>query len=200
MHNRNAVKEQLAIAGREMLQIMAATEGAITLQPSNVVVHVLESAKDHENNNGVRATRSSAVKMHYHGTLADGTIFDSTLGGEPMVVPLATIVPGWREGILSLHEGETAMIGVPPEVGYGPLGTSDGSVPGDATLFWKVQLLQVLTAGIGGLPSLLGPDGKRILSNTMKNSASIATTGVPTTSTTATTSSSGLLGVDGRPL
>jgi FKBP-type peptidyl-prolyl cis-trans isomerase len=113
----------------------------------------------------------------------------------PMVVPLATIVPGWREGILSLHEGETAMIGVPPEVGYGPLGTSDGSVPGDATLFWKVQLLQVLTAGIGGLPSLLGPDGKRILSNTMKNSASIATTGGTTTSTT-----SGLLGVDGRPL
>jgi FKBP-type peptidyl-prolyl cis-trans isomerase len=180
-----------------MLQIMAATEGAITFQPSNVVVHVLEIAKDHENINGVRAIRSSSVKMQYHGTLADGTIFDSMLGGEPMVVQLANIVPGWREGILSLHEVETAMIGVPPEVGYGPLGTSDGSVPGDATLIWKVQLLQVLTAGIGGLPSLLGPDGKQILSNTMKNSASIATTGV---TSTATTSSSGLLGVDGRPL
>jgi hypothetical protein len=60
IYNRNAVKEQLAIAGRETLQIMAAIEGAITLQPSKV--HVLEIVKDHENNNCIRVTRSSSVK------------------------------------------------------------------------------------------------------------------------------------------
>jgi FKBP-type peptidyl-prolyl cis-trans isomerase len=133
---------------------------------------------------GMRPTKSSSVKIHYHGTLADGTIFDSTLGGEPVTLPLAGVIPGWREGVLRMHEGETAMIGIPPAVGYGAKGTPDGRIPPESTLFFKVQLLEVLSAGIGGAPSLLGADGTK-LSKLKAASAS---------------GSSGLLGVDGRPL
>ena len=59
-------------------------------------------------------------------------------------------------------------------------GTPDGSIPGGATLFFKVQLLEVLSAGIGGAPTLLGADGKKLGSDNE--------------------SSPGLLGADGKPL
>ena len=60
-------------------------------------------------------------------------------------------------------------------------GTPDGSIPGGATIFFKVQLLEVLSAGIGGSPTLLGADGKKLGSN-------------------ADSEGSGLLGPDGKPL
>jgi len=116
------------------------------------------------------------------GTLADGTVFDSTLAGkgEPIQLPLAGVITGMREGLLKMHEGETAMIGIPPEHGYGENGTPDGSIPGGSTLFFKVQLIEVMSAGIGGGPTLLGADGRK-----MKK---------------GDTASSGLLGADGKPM
>lgn len=98
------IQEKMAQAGQNMLKEMEQTEGATTL-PSGVVLHVLETS-----DSTVRPTKASSVKIHYHGTLADGTIFDSTLGGEPVVLPLAGVIPGWREAVLKLHEGETAMV------------------------------------------------------------------------------------------
>jgi FKBP-type peptidyl-prolyl cis-trans isomerase len=172
--NRNAIKEKLSAAGAEMLAEMEQAEGAIKLD-SGVVLHVLERADE----DGVRPTKSSTVKIHYHGTLADGTTFDSTLGGEPVSFPLAGVIPGWRDGVLKMHEGETAMLGIPPDQAYGDKGTPDGRIPGGSTLFFKIQLLEVLSAGIGGGPSLLGADGKKISKQK---------------------ESSGLLGVDGKPL
>lgn len=98
------IQEGMAEAGRNMMQEMAKTEGATTL-PSGVILHVLESSES-----TVKATKASSVKIHYHGTLADGTVFDSTLGGEPVVLPLAGVIPGWREAVLKINEGETAMV------------------------------------------------------------------------------------------
>lgn len=84
-----------------MLQGMAETEGVQVL-PSGVVVHVLEG----HNEDGVRPTKSSTVKIHYHGTLPDGTVFDSTLGGDPVQFPLAGVIPGWRDGTWRVLEKE----------------------------------------------------------------------------------------------
>lgn len=78
-----------------------------------------------------------------------------------------------------MHEGETAMIGIPPEEGYGPDGTPDGRIPGGSTLVFKIQLLEVMSAGIGGGPKLVGADGQAI-----KKDAE----------------GPGLLGADGKPL
>jgi FKBP-type peptidyl-prolyl cis-trans isomerase len=169
------------VAGREMLQSMAETEGAVTL-PSGVVVHVLEYGPDGKDR-GVRPTKASTVKIQYHGTLADGTVFDSTLGGEPVAFPLASVISGWCEGVQKLHEGETAMLGIPPSQGYGAKGTPDGRIPGDSTLFFKIQLLEVMSAGIGGGPSLLGVDGKKLQSKSSSGGGG-----------------GGLLGADGKPL
>ena len=158
MDCRLSLQKKLEERGLEMLKNMAETEGVQTLD-NNVVLHVLEDGPDGPGQ-GARPTIGSTVLIHYHGTLPDGTVFDSTLGGEPVKMPLAQVIPGWRDGVLAMHEGETAMLGVPPDQAYGDNGTPDGRIPGGSTLFFKVQLVKVLNAGIGGTPSLLGPDGK----------------------------------------
>jgi FKBP-type peptidyl-prolyl cis-trans isomerase FkpA len=155
-----------------MLENMQQTEGVTTLD-TGVVLHVLEPAPE-----GQRPTQSSTVLIHYHGTLADGEVFDSTLGGEPAKFPLAQVIPGWRDGVLAMHEGETAMLGIPPEVAYGEEGTPDGRIPGGSTLFFKIQLVEVMSAGIGGELGLLGADGKKFDKS----------------------GGSGLVGADGQPL
>jgi FKBP-type peptidyl-prolyl cis-trans isomerase len=197
---RLKLQQKLVRAGQEMLNIMAETDGAITIPESNVVVHILNRTDDTNiPNYGMRPTKSSIVKMHYHGTLADGTIFESSYVAtkssdsdsnsnkntiEPVNVPIAKLVPGLRDGMVQhMTVGDTAMIGVPPVVGYGIITTPPNpNVPDNSTLFYKVQLVDVLTAGIGGseqnVPTLLNADGTKLSSST----------------------SSTLLGANGRPL
>jgi len=102
-----------------MLEEMKQMEGAFTLS-SGVVVHCLEPGPEGFGH-GVRPTAASSVKVHYHGTLPDGTIFDSSLGGEPVTIALGQVIPGWKEGLLKMHEGETAMLGIPPDAAYGEM-------------------------------------------------------------------------------
>lgn len=164
-----------------MLQNMSQTDGVENLD-TGVVVHVLEKGDPNQPGTGTRPTQGSVVLIHYHGTLSDGTVFDSTLGGDPVKFPLAQVIPGWRDGVLRLEQGDTAMLGIPPEQGYGPDGTPDGRIPGDSTLFFKIQLVEVLSNGLGGDPSLLGSDGTQL------GGGGDGAGG------------SGLVGADGRPL
>jgi FKBP-type peptidyl-prolyl cis-trans isomerase len=170
------LREKLELRGREMLRNMAETDGVIVLD-TGVCIHVLEHGPEGPGR-GVRPTTGSVVLIHYHGTLSDGTVFDSTLGGEPVKFPLAQVVPGWRDGVLNMHRGETAMLGIPPEQAYGADGTPDGRIPGGSTLFFKLQLVDVLSGAVGGdQSSLLGANGRPLGSD-----------------------GSGLVGPDGRPL
>ena len=170
------IRKKVEEAGKKMLQDMLDTEGAKELSPGGVVLHVLEDGPEGPGE-GVRPTQGSVVKVHYHGTLSDGTVFDSSLGKEPVKFPLANVIDGWKEGLLAMHEGEVAMLGIPPELGYGKDGTPDGRIPGGATLFFKVELIEVVSGGIGG-SGLLGADGQSLKK----------------------TSGSGLVGADGKPL
>ena len=160
-----------------MLQEMSENEETATLK-SGVVIHPLEAGPDGFGK-GTKPTAASTVKVHYHGTLPDGTVFDSSLGGEPVTFPLGGVIVGWREGLQHMCEGETAMLGIPPELGYGDEGTPDGRIPGGAALFFKIQLLEVLSAGIGGGPKLVDATG-----NELKKDGG----------------GGGLLGADGKPL
>jgi len=162
-----------------MLETMSSTEGVTTL-PSGVRVHILEKGESA----GARPSAASAVKVHYHGTLPDGTIFDSTLGEEkPLRLAVGQLIPGFKEGLLQMREGDTAMIGIPSELAYGEEGSVDGRVPGGAAIFFKVQLMEILSAKIGGGPTLLGADGKELKTNNKNSDGSV-----------------GLLGADGKPL
>lgn len=168
------IRNNVVKAGESMLKTMSETEGVQTF-PSGVRFHLLDEGPG----NGQRPTAASTVKCHYHGTLPDGTVFDSSLGQEiPVRFAVGQLIEGMKEGLLKMSEGQTAMIGIPSSLAYGENGSPDGTVPGGAAIFFKVQLIEVMSAGIGGGPTLLGADGK-VLS---KSSSSI------------------LLGANGQPL
>ena len=141
-----------------MLEEMASNPETATLE-SGVIIHPLEAGPDGFGQ-GVKPTAASSVKVHYHGTLPDGTVFDSSLGRDPVTYPLGGVIPGWREGLQKMSEGETCMLGVPSRMAYGEQGTPDGRIPGGVALFFNIQLIEVLSAGVGGGAKLVGADGQ----------------------------------------
>ena len=92
---------------------------------------------------GAQPTASSTVNVHYHGTLVDGTVFDSSVDrGEPIKFPLKNVIPGWQEGVAMMRVGGKATLVVPANLAYGENG-SPPVIPGGATLIFEVELLSV---------------------------------------------------------
>lgn len=82
------------------------------------------------------------VTIHYAGKLVDGTEFDSSFGrGEPATFPLGALIPAWQMAVPMMGVGDTIEIAAPSDLAYGPRGK--GPIPGGATLFFTVQLLDV---------------------------------------------------------
>ena len=80
------------------------------------------------------------VKVHYKGTLTDGTVFDSSYDrGEPIEFQLNQLIPGWIEAIPMLKKGGKIEIVVPPELGYGE--RQAGKIPASSTLIFEIELL-----------------------------------------------------------
>ena len=99
----------------------------------------------HEEGNGPKPTAGQNVKVHYELKLADGVVVDSSYSrGTPLDIPIGVgrVIPGWDEGIQLLNEGSKATLIVPSELGYGPSGAG-GVIPPNATLIFKVELVQV---------------------------------------------------------
>ncbi len=83
------------------------------------------------------------VKVHYTGTLEDGTEFDSSIGREPIEFPLGQgfVIPGWEEGIAMMREGGKARLIIPPELAYGEI--ERPGIPANSTLYFDVELVSV---------------------------------------------------------
>ena len=83
------------------------------------------------------------VKVHYHGTLMDGTVFDSSVQrGEPAEFPLNGVVPCWTEGVQKMKVGEKAKLVCPSSIAYGDRGHPP-KIPGGATLIFEIELLEI---------------------------------------------------------
>jgi len=83
------------------------------------------------------------VEVHYHGTLTDGTVFDSSVDrGATIKFKLGQVIKGWQEGLAMMKEGGKATLVIPPELAYGDAG-SGGAVPPGATLKFEVELFKV---------------------------------------------------------
>lgn len=91
-----------------------------------------------------RAPQSSdTVRVHYRGTLVDGTEFDSSYKREePMVFPLKGVIPCWTHGVALMKVGEKARLVCPSETAYGDRG-SPPQIPGGAVLVFEVELLGI---------------------------------------------------------
>ena len=93
---------------------------------------------------GAHPTRTSTVEVHYHGTLADGKVFDSSVDrGKPARFPLNGVIPCWTEGVAMMREGGKSRLVCPPQIAYGPSGRPP-TIPPDATLTCEVELLKIV--------------------------------------------------------
>jgi len=94
---------------------------------------------------GASPTAADTVKVHYRGTLTDGTEFDSSYKrNEPISFPLRGVIPCWTEGVQMMKVGGRSQLVCPSSIAYGDIGHPP-EIPGGATLVFEVELL-----GIGG--------------------------------------------------
>ncbi|MEI5640864.1 MULTISPECIES: FKBP-type peptidyl-prolyl cis-trans isomerase [unclassified Pseudoalteromonas] len=95
-----------------------------------------------ETEEGASPGPSSRVKVHYHGTLLDGTVFDSSVNrGEPISFGLNQVIPGWTEGLQLMTEGDKYRFWIGPDLGYGDRGA--GQIEPGSLLVFEVELLSV---------------------------------------------------------
>ncbi len=92
---------------------------------------------------GEKPASSDTVKVHYKGTLIDGTVFDSSYDrGEPAVFPVTGVIPGWVEALQLMNVGDKFELTIPSELAYGAQGSGPVIGP-DATLVFEVELLAI---------------------------------------------------------
>ncbi len=100
--------------------------------------------KDIEVGTGNMPEKNQICVVHYHGTLLDGTVFDSSKErGQPFEFPIGVgrVIKGWDEGVMTMRIGGKRKLVVPPELGYGS--RTMGSIPPNSTLVFEVELLNI---------------------------------------------------------
>ncbi len=131
-----AQAEGEATAASAYIGQMSAEDGAITTD-SGLVIKELNAGE------GASPTPDSTVTAHYHGTLRDGTVFDSSVErGQPFTSSLSSVIPCWREAIPLMKEGGKSKITCPSDLAYGSRGS--GAIPGGAALTFEVELIEVV--------------------------------------------------------
>jgi len=117
------------------LEEAAAEEGA-QLSESGLVYRTVQAS------DGPSPAATDTVKVHYHGTFPDGSVFDSSRDrGEPIEFSLNGVIPCWTEGVQKMKVGETARLVCPSDIAYGDAGRP--GIPGGATLIFEVELLGI---------------------------------------------------------
>ena len=116
-------------------------EQGLTTQTTESGIHYVMEKEG----TGVSPTVASEVTVHYHGTLLDGTVFDSSVDrGETISFPLGQVIPGWQEAIPLLKTGGKAKFIIPSSLAYGP--RPAGKIPPNSVLVFDVELFDVKEA------------------------------------------------------
>jgi len=122
--------------GQAFLEENGKKEGVVTTE-SGLQYQVLQ--KGHGDKH---PSASSRVKVHYHGTLIDGSVFDSSVQrGEPISFGLNQVIKGWQEGLQYMVEGEKVRLFIPSSLGYGKSGS--GPIPPASVLIFDVELIEI---------------------------------------------------------
>jgi peptidylprolyl isomerase len=133
--NHKAGEENFAI-GQTFLLENGKKEGVITTE-SGLQYEVLHKGEGEE-----KPTASSKVKVHYHGTLIDGTVFDSSVDrGQPISFKLNQVIKGWQEGLTYMSVGDKFRLYIPSPLAYGKNGS--GPIPPASALIFDVELLEI---------------------------------------------------------
>ncbi|REJ70162.1 MAG: FKBP-type peptidyl-prolyl cis-trans isomerase [Planctomycetota bacterium] len=117
----------------------AKKEGVVTL-PSGLQYKILREG----DGEGASPKKTDRVRVHYQGRLVNGTEFDSSYArNQPAEFALGRVIPGWTEGLQLMKVGQRWELCIPAELGYGKQGAPP-VIPGDATLIFEVELLDIL--------------------------------------------------------
>lgn len=132
------VAEREKAAGQVFLTQMAAEAGAEVTDSGLVFTEITAGT-------GANPAATDKVKVHYHGTLRDGTVFDSSVErGEPVEFGLNQVVACWTEGVQKIKVGGKAKLVCPSDIAYGDT-PRPPKIPGGATLVFEVELLEITT-------------------------------------------------------
>ena len=128
--------QEAAIAEEDYLAESASKEGVVSL-PSGLQYKVITPG------DGPSPLTTDKVKVHYKGSLADGTIFDSSYDrGQPTSFTVSGVIKGWTEALLLMQVGSKWELTIPSKLGYGTRG-SGGKIPPNSTLLFEVELLGI---------------------------------------------------------
>ena len=134
---QNEIAEENKRAGEAFLAENAKRPGVVVL-PSGLQYEVLAEGK------GRKPKATDKVQCHYHGTLIDGQVFDSSIQrGAPAVFGVNQVIPGWVEALQLMPEGSRWKLYIPSGLAYGEQGAG-GSIPANATLVFEVELIKIL--------------------------------------------------------
>ena len=140
---RQADEEAAALAGN-----LADSEAFLAENAQNSGVTVLESGLQYEiiqsgPADGESPTSSNSVLAHYHGTLPDGTVFDSSVDrGEPATFGVSQVISGWTEALQLMKVGDKWRLFIPPDMAYGEASPTP-AIPPNSALVFEVELLEV---------------------------------------------------------
>jgi FKBP-type peptidyl-prolyl cis-trans isomerase FkpA/FKBP-type peptidyl-prolyl cis-trans isomerase FklB len=127
---------RVATAAKTVLDKAAAAPGAKRTESGLIITTVNEGT-------GPAPKATDTVKVHYHGTLPNGKVFDSSVErGEPATFPLNGVIPCWTEGVQQMKVGGKSKLVCPASIAYGDRGAPPDIGPG-ATLIFDVELLAI---------------------------------------------------------
>lgn len=134
--NMEATGVENAEEGEAFLEANALVEG-MTVTDSGLQYEILEEAT------GAKPESTSQVKVHYRGTLLDGTEFDSSYDREPATFGVQGVIAGFGEGLQLMSVGSKYRFFIPSELGYGATGAG-GDIGPNATLIFELELLEIM--------------------------------------------------------
>ncbi|MFC2137069.1 FKBP-type peptidyl-prolyl cis-trans isomerase [Bacteroidota bacterium] len=125
------------LKGKEFLESNSTEEGVITTE-SGLQYKILEEGV------GESPIETDKVKVHYRGTLIDGTEFDSSYKrGQPATFAANRVIPGWTEALTMMKQGSKWMLYIPSELGYGERGAGQ-MIGSNEVLIFEVELLEIV--------------------------------------------------------
>lgn len=131
-----AKSEAIIAAGEEYLKNNAARENVVVTD-SGLQYEILNQG------DGQSVLKENTVKVHYHGTLIDGTVFDSSVDrNNPATFPVTGVIPGWVEALQLMKVGDKYRLTIPYQLAYGANGAG-GAIPPYATLVFDVEVLDI---------------------------------------------------------
>ena len=126
-----------AAAGKEYQEIMRHKSGVVTL-PNGLQYEIIKEGS------GAKPKATDKVRVHYHGSLINGVVFDSSVErGEPAEFPLNAVIPGWTEILQLMPVGSRWRVVIPSELAYGSRGAGDVIRP-NMTLIFEIELLDIV--------------------------------------------------------